>query len=80
MNNNFKIIAETAFSHEGSFDYLEKQIKLSKEANADYIKFQILLNNDAYITSNHTNYNLLNSWTLSEQEWQNAFDLHHHLI
>ena len=35
-----EIIAETAFSHEGDFNYLKEQIKSSHSAKADYIKFQ----------------------------------------
>ena len=34
--NTYNIIAETAFSHEGDYDYIKKQITFCKETNQKY--------------------------------------------
>jgi len=70
----FKIIAETAFSHEGDFDYLKEQIKAAKLAKADYIKFQVFINKDDYIVRNHQNYEILDKWMFSKKQWVEAFE------
>lgn len=69
-----KIIAETAFSHEGDFNYLLKQIKAAKQANADFIKFQVFINKAEYITRLHPSYNMLDKWMFTEEQWLNAFE------
>ena len=37
-----KIIAETAFNHNGNLDYLLRLIKSSKESGADFVTVQIM--------------------------------------
>lgn len=71
----FKIIAETAFSHEGDFSFLKKQIKSAKKAKVDFIKFQVFLNKDDYIVKKHPGYESLDKWMFSEKQWIEAFEL-----
>jgi len=69
----YKIIAETAFSHEGNFEYLMKQIKAAKTAGADFVKFQVFIDKDDYIVISHPNYNTLDKLMFSEKQWLSAF-------
>ena len=39
----YKLIAETAFSHEGDFRYLLSQIEEAAKAKVDYVKFQFAI-------------------------------------
>ncbi len=68
-----EIIAETAFSHEGDFNYLKQQIKSSHSAKADYIKFQVFLNSEEYFTDSHPSLNTISSFMFSEKQWLKAF-------
>ncbi len=72
--NMFEIIAETAFTHEGNFDYLKEQIRLSSESQVDYIKFQILLKPDEYFIKTHPNYKNISPYLLNEENWIKAFE------
>lgn len=68
-------IAETAFAHEGDFNYLINQIKLSAHAKADYIKFQVFLNKDEYFTDKHPALEKISSFMFNERQWLEAFEL-----
>lgn len=70
----FKIIAETAFSHEGDFSYLIKQIDAASNGKADYVKFQIFVSKDEYIVKAHQSYSVLDKWILTKEEWREAFN------
>ena len=72
MNKNFKIIAETAFSHEGNFNYLMSQIKEAKKGQADFIKFQVLIDKEGLCTKNHDNFKNINSWIINKDKWLEA--------
>lgn len=75
MNNRFEIIAETAFSHEGDFDYLVKQVKAAKAGEVDFVKFQVFLDKNEYCVENHPAYNILDKWMLSKEKWVDIFNL-----
>lgn len=68
MSKEFEIIAETAFSHEGSIDYLFKQIEEAKKGAADYIKFQILINPKESYTSEELVKKVKN-WIIKKNKW-----------
>lgn len=72
-------IAETAFAHEGDFNYLKEQIRLSAKAKANYIKFQVFLNNKEYFTETHSALESIGSYMFNEQQWLEAFELSHKL-
>lgn len=69
-----KIIAETAFSHEGDFMYLKKQIEAAKKAESDFVKFQVFLNKEDYIVKSHPDYDKLDKWMFSESQWKTALN------
>lgn len=71
----FRIIAETAFSHEGDFTFLIKQIESAALAEAEFIKFQILLNLDDYLVKSNPSYDVIEKLIFSESQWKDAFDL-----
>lgn len=70
----FKIIAETAFSHEGDFSYLLQQIDIAAKGKADYIKFQVLINREEYIVQEHPAFDVLDKWMFDNKQWFEAFD------
>ncbi|MFX1385279.1 MAG: N-acetylneuraminate synthase family protein, partial [Promethearchaeota archaeon] len=72
-DNNFFILADTAFSHEGDIDYLKNQIDNAYKAKVNGIKFQILLDyKDAYTK----NSNKIRNWCIDQEEdWIEAFEL-----
>lgn len=70
-----KIIAETAFSHEGNFEYLVDQINKAHLANVDFIKFQVFLNAEEYMVTNHPSIDLVKKWMFTEEQWENAFKI-----
>lgn len=73
MEIKFEIIAETAFSHEGNFNYLLAQIKLAKLGKVDYIKFQVFIDKDSVYSKNHPNYKTIGNWMINKEKWLQAF-------
>ena len=73
LNNRFHIIAETAFSHEGDFDYLIKQIEHASLGGADYVKFQILIDPENYSISNESKLNSIKKLCFDEKQWEHVF-------
>lgn len=73
MGNEYKIIAETAFSHEGDISYLMQQIDAAVEAQADVIKFQVLLDEVAYCCEEHPSFKTIKNWCFTEDQWLTVF-------
>jgi len=73
MENKFEIIAETAFSHEGNFEYLLAQIKSAKMGKVDYIKFQVFIDKDAVYSKSHPDYKTVGKWMIDKEKWLQAF-------
>ncbi len=62
------LIAETAYSFEGSKEYLMKQtMELSDKANA--IKYHLMFNTDEYVVKAYDLKELLDDWLLDESAW-----------
>ena len=74
MNKEFEIIAETAFSHEGNFDYLIEQVTAAKHGKVDYVKFQIFIDKGAFYVQNHPSYNKAGKWIIKEENWIRILD------
>jgi len=72
--NDFFIIAETAFSHEGDFDYLKQQVLKAKEGSADFVKFQIILSPRDYFVENHPSYEGINKYMFSMKQWESIIN------
>jgi len=66
-----KIIAETAWHHEGDFNFMKNLVtKICKESEVDIVKFHITLDLDEYMSKDHDAYEMLKSWMLSENDWE----------
>ena len=66
-----KIIAETAWHHEGDFAFMKNLVtKICKESEVDIVKFHITLDLDEYMSKDHDAYEMLKSWMLSENDWE----------
>lgn len=70
--NKYHIIAETAFSHEGDYNYLLKQIENASKAQADIVKFQVLIDPDNFYSSN-SQITEAKNLIFTELQWLEAF-------
>ena len=71
-----KLIAETAWHHEGDFVFMRNLIsQISKNTNADIIKMHITLNLDEYMDQNHESYNNLKSMLFIKKQWQELISI-----
>lgn len=65
-----KLIAETAWHHEGDFDFMKSLIAdICQSSNADIVKMHITLDLDEYMQSDHEIYSYLKSMLLSKKQW-----------
>lgn len=69
----FYLYTETAFHHQGDYDYMIGLINASKEAGAKGIKFQVLLKLSNLMSPKHSIYNNLTSTIFSYAEWKSVF-------
>lgn len=69
--NNMKLIAETAWHHEGDFEFMKSLIdSISKKSMADIIKLHLTVDLDAYMTKDHPLYNDLGRWLFNKEQWE----------
>jgi len=71
-----KIIAETAWHHDGDFDFFKKLVEsICNETEADYIKFHITLDFNEYIHTNHPAYNWVKERIFKKEQWTEIFNI-----
>jgi N,N'-diacetyllegionaminate synthase len=71
-----KIIAETAWHHEGDFKFFDTLIhKLASGTSADIIKIHVTLNLDEYMDEGHKAYSMLKSKMLNQQQYEHVFNI-----
>lgn len=68
-----KIIAESAFNHQGSLDMLKQLARVSKNAGADYFTFQ-MMQVDHFCTPNYQKYELYKATEFTLAQWGQLFD------
>lgn len=68
-----KIIAESAFNHNGSLEGLKELALLSKKSGADYFTMQ-LMHVDSFCTKDYSKYQLYKDTEFSKQQWYEVFD------
>lgn len=68
-SNKPYLIAETAYTFEGDYNYLFEQTKDIPNV-IDAIKYHMLINLDEYMVEEHPVYDLLKNWILSEDNWK----------
>lgn len=66
------IIAETAYNHEGSLDYLFKMVDDIAQLKLNAIKFHLLLNVHSYITASHNLFPKYKEWLFTVKEWDSV--------
>jgi len=70
MNNKLiKVIAETAWHHEGDFTFMKSLVKRICASSADIVKLHITLDLDEYMSKDHENYAMQKPWLLNEIQW-----------
>lgn len=68
-----KIIAESAYNHQGNFEYLKKLALASKEANADFFTVQ-MMNVEEFCTKDYIKYKLYKDTEFTKEQWIQLFD------
>ncbi|MEP0986293.1 N-acetylneuraminate synthase family protein [Ekhidna sp.] len=61
--------SETAFHHEGDFDYMISLIDEVAKSNCQGIKFQILTDIHDFVSRNHSSFSELSKYCFSEEQW-----------
>lgn len=65
-----KLIAETAWHHEGDFNFMRNLVnEICSKSDADIVKMHITIDFDEYMSKDHPSYNLLNRWVFSKNQW-----------
>lgn len=63
------IYTETAFHHEGNYDFMISLIDESKKAGVNGVKFQVLMDLDNLTSSKHTAYPTLKQYVFTAAQW-----------
>jgi N,N'-diacetyllegionaminate synthase len=63
------LIAETAYAHEGSYDYLCRQVDAVDFRYVDALKFHLLLDIDGYMRKDHHEYEAIKQWLFDREQW-----------
>lgn len=71
------IIGETAYNHEGDFNYLLKMTDSITDAGLSAVKFHLLLDLNNYLQGNHPLLETLNDWLFTQNEWVEIIDYSH---
>lgn len=70
-----RLIAETAFHHQGDVDFLKGLLRSGAKAGADILKIHMLLDKDEYMHKDHELYTRLKDWLIARKDWKNIFSL-----
>ena len=68
-----KIIAESAYNHQGNLEYLKDLALASKNASADYFTVQVM-NVDEFCTKQYSKYKLYKETEFSKDQWIKLFE------
>lgn len=71
--SNLVIVGETAFNHEGDFQYLLRLVEMVANSGATHVKFQVLIDHDEFVSQKSEAYDLVKSWCFSKEQWEDAF-------
>ncbi len=69
-----KIIAESAYNHQGNLNYLKQLANAAKNAGADYFTVQ-MMNVDEFCTKEYSKYQLYKDTEFSPKQWLEIFAL-----
>jgi len=66
-----KLIAETAWHHEGDYIFMKNLVtRICETSSADIVKFHVTLDLDEYMSEDHAAYETLKSWMFSPKQWE----------
>lgn len=69
------IIAETAYNHEGDFDYLVKMTKEIGDIGLQAVKYHLLLDASSYMVKTHPLFETIGNWMFSKEQWIEIFHI-----
>ena len=75
MSEKIKLIAETAWHHEGDFEFMLELINNIIKSKADIVKLHITLDLDEYMDVNHPAYETLKGWMFNTDQWTKIIGL-----
>ena len=65
-----KLIAETAWHHEGDVNFLFDLAKAIENSSADIAKYHITLDIEEYIDNSHAFYDKCYQWKIDKARWR----------
>lgn len=69
------IIGETAYNHEGDFEYLKRMIAEISDIGLQAVKFHLLMEPKDYLQNNHPLLKTIRNWMFSEEQWHELIQL-----
>ncbi len=76
MSVKVKTIAETAWHHDGDFNFFKDLItNIVQKTKTDYVKFHITLDVDEYIHQDHPGYEWVKNCIFSETQWKEIINI-----
>lgn len=69
-----KIIAETAWHHEGDFNFMVQLVDQLIRQDIEYIKIHTTLDFDEYMDASHPAYDTIKKWLFSESQWKQIIE------
>ncbi|TLS66737.1 hypothetical protein FEF65_09460 [Mariprofundus erugo] len=71
-----KLIAETAWHHEGNFEFMKDLVsRICSESRSDIVKMHVTLDLDEYMSRDHAAYDTLKAWMLSVLQWEELINI-----
>ena len=71
-----KLIAETAWHHEGDFLFMKNLVnEVCTKTETDYIKLHLTLDLNEYISKDHPSYETLKKWLFSREQWEEIIQI-----
>jgi len=71
-----RLIAETAWHHDGDFDFFKKLVEnIVKQTAADFVKLHITLDGDEYMHTDHPAYGWIKERIFSKTQWQEIIEI-----
>ena len=66
-----KLIAETAWHHQGDFEFMKNLVNsIGNQSKADIIKLHLTFSLEEYMHYDHTAFKMLEDWLFTENQWK----------
>lgn len=71
LNDNIKLIAETAWHHEGNEAFMNNLLtSIIEQTRSDILKMHVTIDLDEYMDTSHPAYPLLKPWMFTAEQWR----------